>query len=208
MQRRGSAPGLTLGGRRYSRRFLAIMGIALLLVVGAIAGGSGEGGDPEPTATTVAQVAPTDAPEPTAAATNEPEPTDVPPTAEPTKEPAEEEVANSRCEPVDDALVDGISEGLTVDGGGSLRNAQAVRSGDYKKVWFIAADIQGPGLEGSEDIGIWATNSLVGEGLIMAVGGYATEFSDWGDGGQTDAQLSTSDDGAQEARGCVEAAGE
>lgn len=199
MQRRGSAPGLTLGGRRYSS---AIAGIALLFVVGAIAGGGGN--EAEPTATTVAQVQPTDAPDPTAAPTEQPEPTDVP---EPTDQSIAEEA--NRCEPVDDALVDGISEGLTVDGGGSLRNARAVRSEDYEKVWFVAADLQGESLEGSEDIGIWATNSLtVGEGLIMAVGGYATEFSDWGDGGQTDAQLSINDDGAQEARGCVEAAGE
>jgi hypothetical protein len=86
----------------------------LLLVIGVIAGGgSGDGDDPEPTATTVAQVAPTQALEPTAAPTS-----------------------------------------------------------------------------------------------IYAVDEVAKEFSDWGDGGQTDAGFSINDDGAQEARACSEAAGE
>jgi hypothetical protein len=41
------------------------------------------------------------------------------------------------------------------------------------------------------------------EGLIFSVNGFATEFSDWGDGGATDAALSMSDDGGSEAEACV-----
>lgn len=197
MQRsRGSGPGLTLGGRRYSRRFLTIAGIALLFVVGAIAGGGG-GNNAEPTATTVA---PTEAPEPT----EEREPTEEP---EPTDAPTEEPAAESRCEPVDNVLIGAIGEGLTVDGGGSLRNVQAVQSGDFESAYFVVADLQGEGLEGANDIGIWVTNDLAAPTSIYAVDEMAKEFSDWGDGGQTDAGFSTSDDGAQEAKECVEAAG-
>jgi hypothetical protein len=54
------------------------------------------------------------------------------------------------------------------------------------------------------EIGTWATNSLEDEGLIFAVDGLANEFSDWGDGRETDAQLSLADDGAEESRECVE----
>jgi len=199
MRRRGSAADRQQGGRRSRRGCLGIIGLAVVLfVIGAIAGGGGDDDDPESTSTTVAQVAPTEAPDPTDEPTEEPEPT-----AEPTEE-------ASRCEPVDDVLFRAISDGLTISGGGgSLRNAQAVKSDDYEEVWFVAADLQGKNLEGSDDIGIWATNSLAaGEGLIFAVDEVAQEFSDWGDGGQTDAQLSINDDGAQEARGCAEAAGE
>lgn len=202
MRRGGSAANQGRGGRGIGKRLLVLGGIAvLLLVIGAVAGGGEDSGDPEPTATTVAQAAPTQAPEPTAV------PTEAPPTAEPTAvpEPTEEPAAGSRCEPVDDALVSAIGEGLTVDGG-SLRNARAAKSGDHQEVWFVAADIQAGGLEGPGDIGVWATNSLTaGEGLVYSVDEVAKELSDWGDGGQTDARLSANDDGAQEAKGCVEA---
>ena len=40
----------------------------------------------------------------------------------------------------------------------------------------------------------------------MSVDEYAKEFSDWADGGRSDAQLSVSDDGADESRQCVSAA--
>jgi hypothetical protein len=51
--------------------------------------------------------------------------------------------------------VNAIATGLTVQGGGTLRNAQAVKSND-KPVWFISADIDGPGMDEEDDIGTWA----------------------------------------------------
>jgi hypothetical protein len=179
----------------------------VLFIGGAIAGGGGGDGDsPEPTATTVAQAQSTDAAERTDAPTEEPtaEPTDEP---EPTEQPTEEE-AESRCEPVDDVVVDGISEGLTIEGGGSLRNAQAVKTDDHEDIWFVAADLQGPGLEGSGDIAIWAVNDLEAPSAVFAVDAVAKEFSDWGEGTRVNDAFGTSDDGAQEARGCAQAAGE
>lgn len=44
--------------------------------------------------------------------------------------------------------VDQIEAGLTVQGGGSLRKAEAVRSGAHRSVYFVSADLEGPGLEG------------------------------------------------------------
>jgi hypothetical protein len=114
--------------------------------------------------------------------------------------------ASSRCESVSRKLLHAITTGLTVSGGGSLSEAAAVRSSDFEKVWFVAAEIDGPGLEGSGDVGIWATNgdpSRRPSGLIFAVDAIAKEFSDWGDGSTADAQLSISDDGAQEAADCL-----
>jgi hypothetical protein len=104
----------------------------------------------------------------------------------------------SRCNPASAALLSRIEQGLTVYGGGSLANGQTVKSRDFESVYFVAADIQGEGVE----VGVWATNSLT-SGLTYSVNALAKEFSDWGDGGATDARLSMSDDGAAEAEACV-----
>jgi hypothetical protein len=117
--------------------------------------------------------------------------------------PATTEQEESRCQPVPAALVEGIASGLTVTGGGSLRDAAAVRSDDFESAFFISAEVDGPGIEGDGDVGTWVTNRLEG-GVIYSVDAVAREFSDWGDGGDTDAEFSLSDDGAEESRDCVD----
>ena len=108
-----------------------------------------------------------------------------------------------RCEKVSSALLNAIAEGLTVSGGGTLRNGYAVNSDDFSNVYMVAADIQGVGMEGDDEVGVWATNSLDGSGLISAVDGLAQEFSDWGDGDTTDAHITQSSDGVAEAKECA-----
>lgn len=56
------------------------------------------------------------------------------------------------------------------------------------------------------EVAVWASNRLDGTGLIYSVNNFALSFSDWGDGGRTQAGFSMSDDGAREAVACVEAA--
>jgi hypothetical protein len=90
-----------------------------------------------------------------------------------------------------------IASGLTVTGGGRLGKAAAVRSNDFKKMWFVAAVIEGPSMDG--DVGVWATNDLGGGGMVFSASGFAKEFSDWGPG----PGFSVSDDGASEAMTCV-----
>jgi hypothetical protein len=109
----------------------------------------------------------------------------------------------SRCEKVSSAVLNAIAEGLTVSGSGTLRNGYAVKSKDFSKVYMVAADIQGTGMEGNSEIGVWATNSLDGTGLIFAVDGFAKEFSDWGHGDTTDANIRPSSDGISEAKECA-----
>jgi hypothetical protein len=108
-----------------------------------------------------------------------------------------------RCERVSSAVLNAIAEGLTVSGSGTLRNGYAVKSKDFSKVYMVAADIQGVGMEGDGEIGVWATNSLDGTGLILAVDGLAKEFSDWGDGDTTNANITQSSDGVAEAKECA-----
>ena len=108
-----------------------------------------------------------------------------------------------RCEKVSNALLNAIAEGLTVSGGGTLREGYAVKSNDFAKVYMVAADIQGTGMEGDAEIGVWATNSLDGSGSIFAVDGLAKEFSDWGDADTIDANITESSDGVSQAKECA-----
>jgi hypothetical protein len=108
-----------------------------------------------------------------------------------------------RCEKVSSALLNAIAEGLTVTGSGTLRNGYAVKSKDFSKVYMVAADIQGAGMEGNGEVGVWATNSLDATGLIFAVNGLAKEFSEWGHGDTTDANITLSSDGVAEAKECA-----
>lgn len=102
------------------------------------------------------------------------------------------------CDRAPAALLSAIETGLTVTGGGSLSNGYIVRSSDYEQVYFVAAQIEGEGMDDS--VGVWATNDPDGGGLIFAAEGLAREFSDWGDG----PGFSSSDDGLSEARDCAE----
>jgi hypothetical protein len=114
----------------------------------------------------------------------------------------------SLCEKVPKSLVRAIESGLTVQGGGQLKGAKAVKSNDFESVYYVSAELQGPGLEGSGDIATWATNSLkAGEGLILAADAVAKEFSDWGadvgEGSAPAETMSLDNDGAEESRACV-----
>jgi len=117
--------------------------------------------------------------------------------------PNESSAPSNRCIAVSAAKLESILP-LTAAGGGTLRNAWAVKSSDFSKVWFLAAemDFSGGG-EGNGQIGVWATNDLEPVVGFFSVNGLALEFTDWADGPASDAQISMSDDGASEAEACV-----
>lgn len=87
----------------------------------------------------------------------------------------------------------------------------AVRSDDYKKVWMVAAELDGPRLEGEGDIAVWGTNEdpskANSSGLILQANGMAEEFSVWGAAAQpgSAADLSPADHGVAEAAECLSA---
>jgi hypothetical protein len=112
--------------------------------------------------------------------------------------------AAPNCGRASAALINAIETGLEVDGGGSLRRGFIVRSKDFSKVFMVAAEIDGSGLRQKGDVGVWATNSRQGDGLIMAVDAVAQEFSDWGDADKTDAAIESSADGVAQAKECAE----
>ena len=71
-----------------------------------------------------------------------------------------------------------IAEGLTVQGGGTLRDAFAEELG-FVSGFVVAAEIDGPGMEGDGEVGTWSVGEL-GGGPIVAANSIAQEFSDWG----------------------------
>lgn len=114
------------------------------------------------------------------------------------------EASEVDCLTVPPSKVDQIESGLTVQGGGNLRSAEAVRSGAHRSVYFVSADLEGPGLEGPGHLATWAVTELNDTGgLVLAVSGQAKEFSDWPAGEQTDARTTMSDPGARESQSCV-----
>jgi hypothetical protein len=108
-----------------------------------------------------------------------------------------------RCITVSSKKLSNIAVGLTVTGGGTLTNGYSVKSTDYAELYFIAAVIDGPGM-GKGVVGIWASNRLeANDGLIFAIDSYAGTFTDWGLGSTTDANITQTDDGAEEAARCA-----
>jgi hypothetical protein len=107
------------------------------------------------------------------------------------------------CQDVSATKVTQISEGL-ISFGSEITNAQAVKSNDFDNAYFISAELEGPGVEGSGDIATWVSNSLRPTESIYSVDGVAKEFSNWVEGDKTAASFSIGDHGAQESRDCVQ----
>lgn len=122
------------------------------------------------------------------------------PSEEAPEEPAEKPESD-RCEKaaaIGKAIATGAQDGTGLE----YVDAAAVKSEDFDEVYFVAMRFSATGVD--DQTGVWATNSLKpGGGLIMSVDGFAKEFTVWPDGGETDAQLSTADDGAEEAVACL-----
>jgi len=127
------------------------------------------------------------------------------PITTPTKEEPKKSAESStetRCEDVPTFVVESIASGLNTEGI-TLRNVQAVKSNDFNNVYFISADLQGPGLEGENDIVTFTRNNLESSSLTLSVDAVANEFFVWPLGKNTDANVTMNDDGAQESRDCV-----
>jgi hypothetical protein len=88
--------------------------------------------------------------------------------------------------------------------GVTLREGWAVKSKDRKNIYYVSAELDGPGLEADGHILTWATNNLDEfGGMTFSVDDPTIEFSTWGDGRQTRAELGGMDHGVSESRDCV-----
>ena len=81
-------------------------------------------------------------------------------------------------------------------------NGQIVKSADHDDIWFVSAELEGPGFQDPGDVGTWATTSPGGAEAIYSVDDIAKDHTSWRDGTAI-AGLSLDDDGAMESRECV-----
>jgi hypothetical protein len=108
---------------------------------------------------------------------------------------------DSRCEPATSALMTPLGNGLTNERD-RLEDGQMVKSGDHEDIWFVSAELEGPGFQRPGDIATWATTSPGGAEAIYSVDEIAKDNTSWRDGTAI-AGLSLEDDGAMESRECV-----
>jgi len=113
-------------------------------------------------------------------------------------------IVENRCIDVPANALSRIEIGLTTDGF-SLRNAKAVRSNDFTKVYFVSVYLQGESLP-EADIATFSMNALDGPAMVLAIDDHAKKFTDWPDGERTQSRMTLNDDGARESRDCVRGA--
>jgi hypothetical protein len=109
--------------------------------------------------------------------------------------------ADSRCEAATSALMTPLGNALT-NKRDRLTNGQMVKSRDHDDIWFLSAELDGPGFGDPGDVGTWATTSPGGAEAIYSVDELAKDNTSWRDGTAI-AGLSLDDDGARESRECV-----
>jgi len=134
---------------------------------------------------------------------------------------------SARCSPASESLQAQIMVGVNIQPGGWLSSAYAVQSADFGDlVWrgpivMVAAEIDGAGMGGTGDIGVWATAELKpsasgpskpGHSAIYAVnelakrlGYFAPGEGGWTDGSEDGLQFPMSADGVAEAMACAQA---
>ena len=110
--------------------------------------------------------------------------------------------ANARCALADPNLVGEL--GVAVTSGVTIRNVYYVRSQDYDHVLFLSGDLEGEGLEGPDDIGVWAVDLASGSDTFYEVNDLAGENGGWIPG--SNKGYSMNSDGAPEALECASAA--
>ena len=118
---------------------------------------------------------------------------------------ADTSVDRSRCQQASAAQIAAIRAGVKgVTPRNDVRSGYAVKSTDRQNVYFVAAKIYGNGIEQGAGPGVWAMGGTPDRpASVMAVDGYAKEFSDWGPGDRTAAQVTMFEDGVAEAKACA-----
>jgi hypothetical protein len=119
---------------------------------------------------------------------------------EPTETAPVTAAAGSPCEPASSDVMTPIGNKLMPEGV-RASDGRYVRSEDYERMYFVSAELDGPGLEGGGDVATWATTSVGGAEAIYAVDDLAKEYSDWRPADEVDVTID--DHGAQESRDCV-----
>jgi hypothetical protein len=91
--------------------------------------------------------------------------------------PVPDQPPSGLCEAAPDTLVTAVSAGLVA--GTSLTGARMVRDPEREDTWLVAAELDGPGISGEGEIGVWATDRPDDPATIYSVDAFALQFSDW-----------------------------
>jgi len=107
------------------------------------------------------------------------------------------------CIPASSAQISALKDSIKYKADyNDIESAYMVRSNDYQKVYFVAAQITGPFLDNI--VGVWAiTGDPDTPGMFFSVNEYAHAFSGFGIGRTTDANFTMDKHGAEEAYFCA-----
>ena len=108
------------------------------------------------------------------------------------------ESSSTECVEVSPEMGAAIAEGGV---GIEWVRGQAVKSPDHEGVYYVAGVVD----DGQGEVaGVWGTPSLEPwGGVVLAVDGFAQEFTDWPRSTDRTGSMSVSDDGAVQAKGCL-----
>jgi hypothetical protein len=113
-------------------------------------------------------------------------------------------LADARCEAATSALMTPLGNGLKYERD-RLRDGYVVKSKDHEDIYFLSAELDGPGFQHAGHVATGATTSVGGAEAIYSIDELAKDQTTWRDGTAI-AGLSLDDDGAKESRACVSAA--
>lgn len=108
---------------------------------------------------------------------------------------------DKRCESVSQEVQDALIVGVDASGV-HLTTFEAVKSKDFDTVYFVAANLEGEGMDDGQIV-VFATNDIEHVATMMSVNSMAQEFFVWPDADSTDAHITMDDDGADESVDCV-----
>ena len=118
-----------------------------------------------------------------------------------TTQTATQATVSERCAAASTDLVTPLSNGIETEGA-RLTRVYMVESEDHDDIYFVSAEVDGPGYEDSGDVATFASESQFGGGAIYAVDDLANELSTLRDG-RSVAGLSLDDDGVEASRSCA-----
>jgi hypothetical protein len=183
------------GKKRFPKWAIGVIVVLAVVLVGTLLDSDEENAQPTPSQVT------TSSPTQSEAAKSEVEDT----TAEPVETDAT--ASNGTCQEISARLLEAINSGIQdIQASNSVLRAAAYKAPDRANVWFVAAEIRGPGIGAGEAVGVWASSYGVeddGSGSLFSVDGIANGFSSWGSTEGTTFEISRFEDGVQESRDCL-----
>lgn len=110
------------------------------------------------------------------------------------------------CLPATQSQMELINYGIKdVQSSNYAVNGWIVRSDEFQRVYIVAAWIYGPGIESGAGPGVWAVGGEPDQpGTILAVNGFAKQFTAFPNAGLTDAEITLSTHGVDESIYCAE----